>query len=85
MEGSQDQKLRLIRESFLRGSSFTVARDVPWIAEPQLRYQLELELGKRNERINRSRYPNGFCESKADREVTYYQRAYLRDNVIAKL
>ena len=46
MGGSQDQKLRLIRESFLRGrSGFTVARDVPWIAEPQLRYQLELELG----------------------------------------
>ena len=45
MEGSQDQKLRLIRKSFFRGrNGFTVARDVPWIAEPQLRYQLELEL-----------------------------------------
>ena len=45
MEGSRDQKLLWIRESFLRGrSGFTVELDVPWIAEPQLRYQLELEL-----------------------------------------
>ena len=44
MGGSQDQELRRIRKSFLRAEGFTVELNAPWIAEPQLRYQLELEL-----------------------------------------
>ena len=37
--------------------------DVPWIAEPQLRYQLELELvSGMSESTITTGYPKGFCD-----------------------
>ena len=48
-----------------------MALNVPWIAEPQLRYQLELELVSGMSESMQSGYPKGFCDERRNKEVSF--------------